>query len=1174
MSSPEPEEPRRGSRVRKQVNKFDASQQNGKGKRKHVEDQEDDDQEGLISDPEDESDHEPAPKKKKPAAPRKSRASAGTTKKSGPKAKTKPAAEGVREITEKTDSPLFNALQQPDIALQPLIDEWIETYQQAAGDETSEQKSIHELVVFFIRCCGMATEIEQAEATDDDGIPDVIERVQDESVHVALATYPLISKAKNFKPFHSNLNEFISHFISSLALTPILFHTADNTPHSSLLIPLLLNWLMCMSSSTLRPIRHTSTYMTLRINSALCDVAADVSKDLSVKQRQRDAEVRKAGVTNAAQKRVKAAEDRVKEVQERKQTLEELMQEIFDVMFVHRVRDADPNIRTDCLRELGVWAKKYPDYYVSTSYLSYFTRGCNDTHTHARLETVKALANLYSRETFINNARTLTMRLAPRVTEMATRDVDLSVRVVALQVITLIDRTGILQDEEDEERDKVAKLVYDQEPRIRKAAGAFILGLWEERKEGLKAVWSGLRANKKKRAANIAEDEMSNYLDWKSLAAVLLYTSKSLDDDSSEQPSALKSALFIPSLSNTQMTRATAAVESIGAEHELWKDWESLVDYLLVDHSTNEEDMWLLREDEETFMLQVLLACIEREENEEDEPDRTKTLIKVLPRLFAKHQGDVGRMTGILSIPGHMNLSLYLDMRMSSAYESLWDDISKQFLKYTSPTILTASISAIGHLVANSSLSSINEAKLSELQESLFASLRDAIGSEDVALVTLDDEQISHLEAIMLRITLLQRSMDLVDVMEDEEGQQSSGWDIICAFADRGKLGYKEEATMVDYAVQIIFLHVTWLFKRFSKEDAQDATKVDLLCTRRDTALQTFSPLFLGETTNTANAVRRQAFISFINTHVLFAKRAEGRGGAPASDVCSVAVPDEIQHRLGGAFQAAIERYASVMETRSAGQEESQQPRELTPDEIQEDLHFFQLVSVFVGAIRCGVLEVEHAKEPLAHYSRFGPTYDSIVKKLVDVLRDEGIYNREADAVQHVAGSALQQSFNIFLDSEEDEPTAPLALARVIATAFVIHGSQFAILRQLHPSDVCDFHLEALDFVSRKFSTTVKQEGNARNKEQKSRLTRKKWAVLTFFKVLVPLLGPVTGKGALKIKAHLEDVIDSSGVQLTTNKGWDGYRAYEKRLIGIASKDPNVKMMASKKVVEREDTEG
>ena len=63
---------------------------------------------------------------------------------------------------------------------------------------------------------------------------------------------------------------------------------------------------------------------------------------------------------------------------------------------------------------------------------------------------------------------------------------------------------------------------------------------------------------------------------------------------------------------------------------------------------------------------------------------------------------------------------------------------------------------------------------------------------------------------------------------------------------------------------------------------------------------------------------------------------------------------------------------------------------------------------MFVGAIRCGVLEVDHAKEPLAHYGRFGATYDAIVKKLVDVLRDEGIYNKEADTVQHVAGFALQ----------------------------------------------------------------------------------------------------------------------------------------------------------------------
>lgn len=74
----------------------------------------------------------------------------------------------------------------------------------------------------------------------------------------------------------------------------------------------------------------------------------------------------------------------------------------------------------------------------------------------------------------------------------------------------------------------------------------------------------------------------------------------------------------------------------------------------------------------------------------------------------------------------------------------------------------------------------------------------------------------------------------------------------------------------------------------------------------------------------------------------------------------------------------------------------------------QTELLFLQLVSVFVAAIRTGVLDVEHAKEPLAHYGRFGPTYDAIVKQLVDVLRDEGIYNRESDMVQAVASMALQ----------------------------------------------------------------------------------------------------------------------------------------------------------------------
>ncbi len=70
-------------------------------------------------------------------------------------------------------------------------------------------------------------------------------------------------------------------------------------------------------------------------------------------------------------------------------------------------------------------------------------------------------------------------------------------------------------------------------------------------------------------------------------------------------------------------------------------------------------------------------------------------------------------------------------------------------------------------------------------------------------------------------------------------------------------------------------------------------------------------------------------------------------------------------------------------------------------------MEFLQIASVFVGAIRCSILDVEHARVPLSHFGRFGAMYDAVVKRLVDPLRDEGIYNAESTTVQAIAVSAL-----------------------------------------------------------------------------------------------------------------------------------------------------------------------
>lgn len=131
---------------------------------------------------------------------------------------------------------------------------------------------------------------------------------------------------------------------------------------------------------------------------------------------------------------------------------------------------------------------------------------------------------------------------------------------------------------------------------------------------------------------------------------------------------------------------------------------------------------------------------------------------------------------------------------MKQAYESLWDVITKQFLEHTDLAVLTSAIQAINQLALNSSLSTSNTTKLVELSESIFSSLRDAVDGRDVAAMTIDDHEVAKFEAILLRLSLLAKSRDITVEMEDEEGGQSQGWEIVCAAASRGDLPYKEEA--------------------------------------------------------------------------------------------------------------------------------------------------------------------------------------------------------------------------------------------------------------------------------------------------------------------------------------------------------------------------------------------
>lgn len=78
------------------------------------------------------------------------------------------------------------------------------------------------------------------------------------------------------------------------------------------------------------------------------------------------------------------------------------------------------------------------------------------------------------------------------------------------------------------------------------------------------------------------------------------------------------------------------------------------------------------------------------------------------------------------------------------------------------------------------------------------------------------------------------------------------------------------------------------------------------------------------------------------------------------------------------------------------------------PRLIQEYM-FIDVMSTFLRAIRAGAIHVRHGAILLAHHGRLGASFDMCAKVVIEVLREEGVMNDQADLVELVAIQAIQE---------------------------------------------------------------------------------------------------------------------------------------------------------------------
>lgn len=632
-----------------------------------------------------------------------------------------------------------------------------------------------------------------------------------------ITDYPL-GKIKESRGFRDLLVGFFESLVNVL-------HETDALYTDEPLMENIARWVYTMSSSTLRPFRHTATTVALAMELALASVASKLDDRATKTSQQIDAEKARKGKSRNKDMLANLQKS-LNEANNNREMCGKYMLDCFEVVFVHRYRDIDARIRTECVEALGSWIWVLPTVFMEPEYLRYLGWLLSDVNAPTRQEVLKQLARVFKRDAaklghFID-------RFRPRLMEMATQDLDVSVRVQAINVIEALSENGML---EPDEVDNVGKLIFDSEPRIRKAVVKFfadvVQGAVEQKVESM----GGEEAVDELFPESEDVDDSTPRKEWveiKALAENLVAYEQQLEDDDSESRRVLDMSADMTSIIAPE-TRMSLAAQVLYEKMETIKDWGVLIGYLLYDHTvsaksnsrsknSNEKQMRqhvAPTEDEETILLQVLVAAVKsnllhiaeadkgrkklaRGDVTESAEDVALNLAQAIPKLLSKYGADPKTATTVMRLQSLLDLDVLQQLRQEpSTLEHLLDGICTLFVRHSEPNVVLDASIALLRARNCDEFQETTDLKIAELWEPLIDTVRNLDRNNNLSQRgELSEPVLAKLSESLMKMSNLARINDCVDILEAEgtaKGSTALVIDILVQTVHRGRFQQPDE---------------------------------------------------------------------------------------------------------------------------------------------------------------------------------------------------------------------------------------------------------------------------------------------------------------------------------------------------------------------------------------------
>ncbi|KAL2887428.1 Cohesin subunit psc3 [Ceratocystis lukuohia] len=702
---------------------------------------------------------------------------------------------------------LFYNIFESSTAVDEIAEQWLSQYKENGDAATTE------LVNFVLQCAGCNIPIDEDDIRDEENCQNRLTDIQSTHQDKSIVDYPLIAKGKGGgKPFRDLLFGFFNSLINLLHSTEILYE--DNN-----LVNTLYTWVATLSSSTLRPFRHTATTVALMFQTGLVSVVDVLDKRTATLEMQLESARKSRNKSRIAEVR-RALDDATNN----RSICQDRISAFFETVFVHRYRDVDPKIRTDCVEALGTWIWSLPSTFLQPEYLRYLGWMLSDVTNNTRQEVLRQLSRIFKRDA--QKVGHFIERFRGRIVEIATRDSEASVRVSAIFVTEVLRAAGML---EPNDVDEIGRMIFDLEPRVRKAVISFFMACVNEMNENMVERAGGADAVQEA-FGSIEDDDFSSpqegWLTIKSLAELL--SSYDLSIQESENPFVKRTVTDIMTKSEDADARISLAAQALLEKMPEVRNWEMIAGYLLYDHSTSSKfkrsksnisteqlikSLVAPRPEEEVVLLEVLGASAKVSLNQNNNlvaqgkklskleitelHDNTALqLAAVIRRLLNKYGGDASAAASVMKLEHMLDLNIFSHLHQeSTAYEKLLDEICTQFNRHNNREVLVEAAIALLHARSHDELEEMVDVKLATLWDEAIDTLRSFDKNYELGTRgNIEISQLSDLGTVLLKIGLLSKISDCCTLLEAEGRDVSSSDPAISILANVVHRGQYDQA--------------------------------------------------------------------------------------------------------------------------------------------------------------------------------------------------------------------------------------------------------------------------------------------------------------------------------------------------------------------------------------------